>query len=121
MRLALRPTFIAAPPAGGWARTVVLRLMNRRKDLAYYREVARLKEAQPSVRDRQQELVRFYMHYEDLVETLVDVGRRAATGGDDGFGEGEAVGGFVGAELEEDLVADDPVCGAAVGGDEGAG
>ncbi len=80
MRLAIRPLAVPRPPAApSLARLLLLRLLNLRKDHQFRRELARYKNAPPTIRDRQQELVRFYMHYEDLVETLCDLASAGAT------------------------------------------
>lgn len=60
-------------------RRFFLALRIRAKDRAWEAEVARLRARQPSVRDRQQELVRFYGHYEELVEILCDLATCGAT------------------------------------------
>lgn len=56
-----------------WIRRAALALRIRAKDRAWEAEVAKLMARQPTVRDRQQELVRFYGHYEELVEILCDL------------------------------------------------
>jgi hypothetical protein len=46
----------------------------RARDRVFAREVEKMRSAQPGIRERQQELVRFYLNYEALVETLCDLG-----------------------------------------------
>ena len=58
---------------GGWLRRFALRLRIRAKDRQFAQELAELRAAQPTIRERQQELVRFYVNYETLVETLCDL------------------------------------------------
>jgi hypothetical protein len=56
-----------------WWERIGLLLKIRAKDRRFIRELTSMRSAQPTVRDRQQELIRFYMNYESLVETLCDL------------------------------------------------
>jgi hypothetical protein len=60
--------------SGGLWRRLALQLKIRAKDRRFNREILRMRSAQPTARERQQELVRFYMNYENLVEVLCDLG-----------------------------------------------
>lgn len=64
-----------------WFRRVLLRARIRAKDRRFERELDALRSAQPSIRDRQQELVRFYLNYENLVEVLCDLASAGPTPG----------------------------------------
>lgn len=74
MRLALLGEVGRPAERPGWWRRVSLKLKIRAKDRRFARELERLRSAQPGIRERQQELVRFYMNYETLVETICDLG-----------------------------------------------
>lgn len=65
---------------GGWRRVLLL-LKIRAKDRSFAAEVEAMRSAQPTIRDRQQELVRFYLNYEALVETLCAIPSAGATPG----------------------------------------
>jgi hypothetical protein len=69
-----------ARPVGlnGFWRRLALKLIIRAKDRRFARELDRMRSRQPSVRERQQELVRLYMNFEELVETLCDLGTLGA-------------------------------------------
>jgi hypothetical protein len=56
-----------------WWQRIGLLLKIRAKDRRFVKELAAVRSAQPTVRERQQELIRFYMNYENLVETLCGV------------------------------------------------
>lgn len=59
--------------------TVVNRVRIARKDSAERRERSIAAKKGPSVQERQQELIRFYERYEDLVETLCDAAQYGPT------------------------------------------
>jgi hypothetical protein len=63
---------LAAGPRPWWQRIGIL-LKIRSLDRRFEREIASVRAAQPTIRERQQELVRFYTNYETLVETLCDL------------------------------------------------
>ena len=65
----------------GFWRRLALQLKIRAKDRRYAVELAQLQSAQPSVRERQQELVRFYVNYENLIEVLCNLGTCGPTPG----------------------------------------
>jgi len=72
---------LTRPVEGDWWRRLALQLRIRRKDRKFAAELAEMRSAQPSIRDRQQELVRFYGNYENLVEVLCDVATCGPTPG----------------------------------------
>lgn len=74
MRLALLGEVGKHFEKGSWWRRLALQLKIRQKDRRFARELIRIRSAQPTIRERQQELVRFYTNYENLVETLCDLG-----------------------------------------------
>lgn len=74
MRLALLGERRGQVQPGGWWRRISLQFKIRAKDRRFARELFMMRSAQPTIRERQQELVRFYMNYENLVETLCDLG-----------------------------------------------
>ena len=74
MRLGLLGETGRRVETGGWWRRLSLRLKIRAKDRRFARELARMRSKQRTIRERQQELVRFYLNYETLVETLCDLG-----------------------------------------------
>jgi hypothetical protein len=64
---------------GAWIRSIVNRVRIAAKDREDLRARALLRDAAPSVQERQQELVRFYRHYEELVEVLCDAAQYGPT------------------------------------------
>jgi hypothetical protein len=64
---------------GAWIRSLVNRVRIAAKDREETRSHTLAREAGPSVEERQQELARFYRHYEDLVETLCDAAQYGPT------------------------------------------
>lgn len=74
MRIALQRDLGYSIGSSRWLRRLSLQLLIRTKDRRFAREMTRLRSAQPGIRERQQELVRFYLNYETLVETLCDLG-----------------------------------------------
>lgn len=75
----LRPTSTARVPRPTLLRSLINRIKSwrlDRADLAFQQRAATM---EPTIRDRQQELVRFYSHYEDLVETLIDLAKVGPT------------------------------------------
>ena len=58
-----------------------LQVRIRAKDRQFAKDVARMRRAKPTVRDRQQELVRFYLNYENMVEVLCNVATVGPTPG----------------------------------------
>ncbi|HVT13043.1 MAG TPA: hypothetical protein VHE55_12335 [Fimbriimonadaceae bacterium] len=73
MRLAVRGELGRRVDGNGWWRRLALQMRIRAKDRRFARELERIRLAQPTIRERQQELVRFYMNYENLVEVLCDL------------------------------------------------
>jgi hypothetical protein len=57
----------------GWIGRLPLILTIHAKDRQFQRDLTTMRGAQPTVRERQQELVRFYTNYESLVEVLCDL------------------------------------------------
>jgi hypothetical protein len=53
---------------------MALKLSISAKDRRFAREVDRMRSEQPTIRERQQELIRFYLNYENLVEVICDLG-----------------------------------------------
>jgi hypothetical protein len=64
---------------GAWIRSLVNRVRIAAKDREDLRSRTLARDAAPTVQERQQELVRFYRHYEDLVETLCDAAQYGPT------------------------------------------
>jgi len=62
-------------------RRLALQLKIRAKDRAFAREVEEMRSAQPTIRERQQDLVRFYLNYENLIEILCDAASYGPTPG----------------------------------------
>ncbi|HWA84328.1 MAG TPA: hypothetical protein VG820_12870, partial [Fimbriimonadaceae bacterium] len=73
MRLAVPGELGRRIDGHGWWRRLFLQLRIRSTDRRFAREMERMRLAQPTIRERQQELVRFYMNYENLVEVLCDL------------------------------------------------
>ena len=64
---------------GAWIRSLVNRVRIAAKDREEVRSRDLARDAAPTVQERQQELVRFYRHYEDLVEILCDAAQYGPT------------------------------------------
>jgi len=74
-------TIPAPGKANSFWRRLALQLKIREKDRDFARELELMRSAQPTIRERQQDLVRFYQNYESLVEVLCDVATVGPTPG----------------------------------------
>ena len=74
MKLALLGELGIRPERKPWWKRIELKLRITAKDRRFARELEQMRSAQPSIRERQQELVRFYLNYENLVEVICDLG-----------------------------------------------
>jgi hypothetical protein len=74
LKLALLRGVNHRPKERSWWRGLCLELKIGAKDRRFAREVERVRSAQPTVRERQQELIRFYLNYETHVEVICDLG-----------------------------------------------
>ena len=77
----LRVTGAPRSPGLGILRRLALQFRIRAKDRKLSAELERLCRARPSIRERQQDLVRFYLNYEALVEALCDLAACGPTPG----------------------------------------